>query len=761
MKAITDLNNISKEGIELILSTTHQFAEVNIRPVKKVPSLRDVIVYLIGDAIDPVSSTSALRLSADVVQEELVFYNTEKAALDYLKKLESFNPDIIISNYSTLFAQQLLNNNLDDKYMLVGTDKNYFHASIDALSKLFLIQLEKKNLDHPIFAIAGDIHLSGEAKTIIKLLNLLYENCEILIFGSLMNVSDDIASINSVHFTDEIEKLQSVDVLCVVCSDFPHKQTVFQLRYWQKFKLTNTLLASLKANCLIIEIGSSNNGVEVDSNTSEEYLKRISSYNLDPRFGTMMSVLYLLSDKPEVLGSRFYKNDIISNKLKKTLKNYKQKFKHLHNHDLQSHDFSFSDLHHFEFDMIKLDNSLFCFTKLPNSIFRNSSLNNCRFYKCIFSDAQFDNVIMKNAYFQSCVFKNCTFNECNLKDSFFISSDLSYCSLQDCISNNILINDCSLINTDINHSQLINARIIDSNLSGASVDNNKFQLDGDFTETPDSFFVNCTTNIDIGQLKKTNEILKAPANIRTSLKQYITFFNEFVSVTKGRTINFESRFDEEGVLVEIEYADEAELKEINAYFSEYLGFIKQSISNISVQFTNDVDPLKKQLFYLELKQEISNLNNRLDIKNFENSTLRGLVSIYENQLKKGLSTPALLLNISQNNSNNITISQEIPLLTNNLKELISVLNNKSIPTDQIQDLEDDLKSVSNSTGHVNLNPLQKLREFILKLNDDTTSIGRTVKASKKALSIAKKIAQNYNKIAQWVGMPVVPDVFVK
>ena len=762
MNAITDLKNLNGKGVELILSTATQFDEVNRRPVKKVPSLRDVIVYLIGSTIDPVSFTATLRLSADIVQEELLFFNTEKGALDYFKKLKSFNPHIVISNYSTLFAQQLLKNNLSEKYILIGTDKNYFHSPISALSKLFLVQIEKEKLNQPVFAFIGDIHVSGEAKTIIESLRKIYKNSNILIFGKPIDISDDLAAINKVQFTDDIRQLQTVDVLFLVCSDYPQKQNLFQLEYWQRFKINSGLLTSLKDNCLIIEVGNSNNGVEVDNNMSDEYVRHISSYSLDPSFAIMMSVLYLVSEPMEWEEPKnFFRRFEAQEELNTALKNHNQKPKELRNQNFQLHDISFSNFDNCEFGETKFDNSLFCFTKLSNSTFHNSTLNYCQFYKCTFSDAQFDNVVMKNAYFENCTFKNCTFSDCNLKDSFLVGSDLDYCTWENCILNNILINDCSLLNANINHSQLINARIIDSNLSGASVESNKFKADSEFTFTPDSFFVNCTTNIDIGQLKKANEILRAPANIRTSLKQYITFFNEFVSITKGKKINFESRFDEEGVLIEIGYSDDDELDEITAYFGEYLGFIKQSISNISVEFTTKVEPLKKQLFYLELKQEISNLNNRLEIKNFENQTLRGLISVYENQLKKDLNSPTVFLQVSQNNSNNISLSQQMPLLTNNLKDLISFLNDKNVPAEELQELENDLKKANNSSDQVNLKPLQKLREFLLRLDDDTTPIGRTVKASKKALSIAKNIAKNYNKVAQWVGLPIVPEVFVK
>ncbi len=48
-----------------------------------------------------------------------------------------------------------------------------------------------------------------------------------------------------------------------------------------------------------------------------------------------------------------------------------------------------------------------------------------------------------------------------------------------------------------------------------------------------------------------------------------------------------------------------------------------------------------------------------------------------------------------------------------------------------------------------------------ELSDEKSKLHTTVKAVKHGVSIAQDIAKGYNDIAQWVGLPVVPTLFLK
>jgi hypothetical protein len=57
--------------------------------------------------------------------------------------------------------------------------------------------------------------------------------------------------------------------------------------------------------------------------------------------------------------------------------------------------------------------------------------------------------------------------------------------------------------------------------------------------------------------------------------------------------------------------------------------------------------------------------------------------------------------------------------------------------------------------------MDRLKRFITKLGDASTRAGKAIKAVEDGVGYAQDLAENYNKIAQWCGLPNVPDPFLK
>jgi len=55
---------------------------------------------------------------------------------------------------------------------------------------------------------------------------------------------------------------------------------------------------------------------------------------------------------------------------------------------------------------------------------------------------------------------------------------------------------------------------------------------------------------------------------------------------------------------------------------------------------------------------------------------------------------------------------------------------------------------------------KKLRRIVEDLGDDKSTLGKTIKGMKHGVEIAQDIGKQYNKIAQWLGMPQVPGLFL-
>ncbi len=58
-------------------------------------------------------------------------------------------------------------------------------------------------------------------------------------------------------------------------------------------------------------------------------------------------------------------------------------------------------------------------------------------------------------------------------------------------------------------------------------------------------------------------------------------------------------------------------------------------------------------------------------------------------------------------------------------------------------------------------PMKRIDSFIKKMEDSNTRAGKIVKTIETGMDYAQNIAEYYNKIADWCGMPHVPSIFLK
>jgi hypothetical protein len=57
--------------------------------------------------------------------------------------------------------------------------------------------------------------------------------------------------------------------------------------------------------------------------------------------------------------------------------------------------------------------------------------------------------------------------------------------------------------------------------------------------------------------------------------------------------------------------------------------------------------------------------------------------------------------------------------------------------------------------------MDRLKRFIDKMDDASTRAGKAIRAIENGFGYGQDLAKYYNKIAQWCGLPVVPDAFLK
>ena len=81
--------------------------------------------------------------------------------------------------------------------------------------------------------------------------------------------------------------------------------------------------------------------------------------------------------------------------------------------------------------------------------------------------------------------------------------------------------------------------------------------------------------------------------------------------------------------------------------------------------------------------------------------------------------------------------------------------------DQIQDLDGSLSQMSTANAKEDLPPaLEKIKSFLDKVEQGSSTASKIFKLSKQGIDTIQSIAKNYNAVAQWVGAPQVPSVFL-
>jgi hypothetical protein len=80
---------------------------------------------------------------------------------------------------------------------------------------------------------------------------------------------------------------------------------------------------------------------------------------------------------------------------------------------------------------------------------------------------------------------------------------------------------------------------------------------------------------------------------------------------------------------------------------------------------------------------------------------------------------------------------------------------------ELDDLEEDLLEVTPSSEQNKINKaINKLSTFMQDLNDENSKFNKIIKGSEKGIKLAQNLGKTYNKFAQWLALPQVPDLFL-
>lgn len=296
------IKDLKQEDIQLILDTATQFKEVLQRPIKKVPSLRDVtIVNLFYENSTRTRFSFELaekRLSADTINFAASGSSVAKGEtlLDTVNNILSMKVDLVVMRHSASGAPHFLAKHIPASIVNAGDGIN--EHPTQALLDAFSIREKSGTLKGKKVAIIGDIMHSRVALSNIYLLKKM--GAEITVAGPPTLIPKYLQQSFGVNVSYNVkETLQWCDVANVLRIQLERQnQPLFSsLReYNLAFGISKKLLDSLQKEIIIMHPGPINRGVEIDSDVADSK-QSIILQQVENGVAVRMAVLYLLAGK--------------------------------------------------------------------------------------------------------------------------------------------------------------------------------------------------------------------------------------------------------------------------------------------------------------------------------------------------------------------------------------------------------------------------------------------------------------------------------
>jgi len=302
-KHLLGIKDLNKDDISLILQTAEQFKEVLQRPIKKVPSLRDVtIVNLFFENSTRTRISFELaekRLSADTINFTSSGSSVSKGEtlLDTVNNILSMKVDMVVMRHRASGAPHFLAKHIPAAIINAGDGIN--EHPTQALLDAFSIREKTGGLEGKKIAVIGDIMHSRVAQSNIYLLNKM--GAEVTVCGPPTLIPKYVSEALGVRVNYSLKKtLEWCDVANVLRIQLERQNQVLfsSLReYNLVYGIKRQMLDELKKDIVIMHPGPINRGVEIDSDVADSG-QSIILQQVENGVAVRMAVLYLLSSRP-------------------------------------------------------------------------------------------------------------------------------------------------------------------------------------------------------------------------------------------------------------------------------------------------------------------------------------------------------------------------------------------------------------------------------------------------------------------------------
>ncbi len=292
---------LNQQDIELIFKTADHFKEVINRPIKKVPSLRDITIanlFFENSTRTKLSFELAeKRLSADVINFSASQSSVKKGEtlIDTVNNILSMKVDMVVMRHPNPGACVFLSKHV--KASIVNAGDGAHEHPTQALLDSYSIRERLGNVKGKNIVIVGDILHSRVALSNIYALKL--QGANVMVCGPKTLIPKHIEKLGVKVETNLRKALNWCDVANMLrvqnermdISYFPSTR-----EYTQQFGVNKELLDSLDKEITIMHPGPINRGVEITSDVADSK-QAIILDQVQNGVAVRMAVIYLLASK--------------------------------------------------------------------------------------------------------------------------------------------------------------------------------------------------------------------------------------------------------------------------------------------------------------------------------------------------------------------------------------------------------------------------------------------------------------------------------
>jgi aspartate carbamoyltransferase catalytic subunit len=300
VKHLLGIKNLQKEDIDLIFKTTDNFKEVINRPIRKVPSLRDITIanlFFENSTRTRLSFELAeKRLSADTLNFSAASSSVKKGEtlIDTVNNILAMKVDMIVMRHPDAGASSFLANHIDVPIVNAG-DGAHEHPT-QALLDAYSIREKYGDINGKKVVIVGDILHSRVALSNIFCLKML--GAEVKVCGPSTLMPKHIESLGVGYESDLMTALEWCDVANMLRIQLERQDTKFfpsLKEYSMMYGLNKERLDSLAKQITVMHPGPINRGVEITSDVADSKQSIILD-QVENGVAIRMAVLYLLAN---------------------------------------------------------------------------------------------------------------------------------------------------------------------------------------------------------------------------------------------------------------------------------------------------------------------------------------------------------------------------------------------------------------------------------------------------------------------------------